>query len=185
MLESMAEWMSFPLYHAYEGQEPPSRAGAEHASIYPYGPFRTGADGGTVMLGMQNEREWRVFCHEILEDEDLVRDERFKDTATRSRNRGALKGIIEAKFQNLEAEVVLGKLQKAGIANAKMNEMREVWAHPQLEARGRWMEVGTPKGRIPALKPAGHGEGWEVRMDPIPAVGEHTEAVFEEFGIER
>ncbi|KAK4494871.1 hypothetical protein PRZ48_014227 [Zasmidium cellare] len=184
MLESMAEWMSFPLYYAYDGQDPPPRAGAEHASIYPYGPFKTGG-GGTVMLGMQNEREWKVFCTEILEDEALIDDERFSDTATRSRNRVELKSIIEEKFKSFEADEMLEKLQRAGIANAKLNEMGDVWGHPQLEARGRWTEVETVKGKIPALKPAGHGVGWEVRMDPIPDIGEHTEAVFKEFGIER
>lgn len=184
MLESLAEWMSFPLYYAYDGAPPLPLAGAEHASIYPYGPFQTG-DGEVVMLGMQNEREWKIFCEEILENGELVRDAKFVDTAERSKNRKELKAIIEAKFEGFGADEALGKLQKAGIANAKMNDMQDVWEHPQLKARERWTEVETPNGVIPALKPAGHGEGWEVRMDPIPAVGEHTEAILKEFEIER
>lgn len=184
MLESMAEWMSFPLYYAYDGASPPPLAGAEHASIYPYGPFATG-DEGTVMLGMQNEREWGIFCVEVLDRGDLVADERFRDTAERSRNRKALKGIIEERFKDFSADDVLERLQKAGIANAKLNDMHDLWDHPQLKARDRWTEVETPNGMIPALKPAGAGEGWEARMDPIPSVGEHSEAILKEFGIER
>ncbi|TKA82477.1 hypothetical protein B0A55_02191 [Friedmanniomyces simplex] len=184
MLESMAEWMTFPLYYAYEGAPPPVQAGAEHASIYPYGPFDTGG-GGTVMLGMQNEREWGIFCRDVLQRPELVEDERFANTSTRSKNRKELRGIIEEVFAAYEADDVLEKLQAAGIANAKVNDMAGLWAHPQLKARDRWTEVDTPNGRVPALKPAGAAEGFAVRMDPIPAVGEHNQAIFAEFAIER
>ena len=184
MLESMAEWMTFPMYYAYDGAPSLPLAGAEHASIYPYGPFDTGG-GGTVMLGMQNEREWGIFCTEILEKPDLVAGPRFESTTTRSKNRKGLKAIIEEIFSKYSADEVLDRLQKAGIANAKLNDMAGLWAHPQLKARDRWTEVDTPNGVIPALKPAGSAEGFEVRMDPIPAVGEHQEAILKEFGIER
>ncbi|KAK4544390.1 hypothetical protein LTR36_004281 [Oleoguttula mirabilis] len=184
MLECMAEWMSFPLYYATDGAPPPTMSGAEHASIYPYGPFDTGG-GGTVMLGMQNEREWGIFCRNVLQKPELVEDERFANTAVRSKNRKELRSIIEDVFGSYEAEEVLGKLQTAGIANAKLNDMAGLWAHPQLKARDRWTEVSTPNGVIPALKPAGAAEGYDVRMDPIPAVGEHNESIFEEFAIER
>jgi crotonobetainyl-CoA:carnitine CoA-transferase CaiB-like acyl-CoA transferase len=184
MLESLAEWMTFPMYYAYNGAPSPPLAGAEHASIYPYGPFDTGGDG-TVMLGMQNEREWGIFCNDILEKPELMEDERFETTSKRSANRKELKAFIEDVFSKYNADDVLDRLQKAGIANAKVNDMAGLWAHPQLKARDRWTEVGTPNGPIPALKPAGAAEGFEVRMDPIPAVGEHQEAILKEFGIER
>ncbi|KAK5129550.1 hypothetical protein LTR08_003172 [Meristemomyces frigidus] len=184
MLESMAEWMSFPLYYASDGAPSPALAGAEHASIYPYGPFHTGG-GGTVMLGMQNEREYGIFCREILQKPELVEDERFASTAVRSRNRRELKVIIEDVFSGFEADEMLEKLQTAGIANAKLNDMAGLWAHPQLKARDRWTEVATPNGNIPALKPAGAADGSVVRMDPIPAVGQHNETIFEEFAIDR
>ena len=182
MLESMAEWMSFPMYYAYEGAPPPALAGAEHAAIYPYGPFDTGGDG-TVMLGMQNEREWGIFCRDILENPELEKDPRFENTALRCENRKGLKAIIEKAFSKYSADEMLDRLQKAGIANSKLNDMAGLWAHPQLKARDRWTEVNTPNGMIPALKPAGAAEGFEVRMDPIPAVGEHQEAIMKEFGI--
>ncbi|KAK4954336.1 hypothetical protein LTR10_007767 [Elasticomyces elasticus] len=184
MLESLAEWMTFPMYYAYDGAPPPAQAGAEHASIYPYGPFDTGG-GGTVMLGMQNEREWGIFCQDVLQKPELIEDERFANTSTRSKNRKELRAIIEEVFAAYEADDVLDKLQTAGIANAKVNDMAGLWAHPQLKARDRWTEVDTPNGKVPALKPAGAAEGFEVRMDPIPAVGEHNDAIFEEFSIAR
>ncbi|KAF7193858.1 Succinate--hydroxymethylglutarate CoA-transferase [Pseudocercospora fuligena] len=183
MLESMAEWMSFPMYYAYDGAEPPKLAGAEHASIYPYGPFE--CKDGVVMLGMQNEREWGIFCEKVFGREELLKDERFRNTSLRSQNRKELKEIIEECFKSSRAEDVLEKLQSNGIANAKMTDMEGLWDHPQLKARGRWMEVETPNGSIPALKPAGAAEGLDVRMDRIPSVGEHSEAIFKEFGIER
>ncbi|KAK4618064.1 Succinate--hydroxymethylglutarate CoA-transferase [Fulvia fulva] len=183
MLESMAEWMTFPLYYAYEGAEPPALAGAEHASIYPYGPFQ--CRDGVVMLGMQNEREWGIFAREVLGKGELVGKERFGSTAERSRNRGELKGIIDGVFSQYSTEEVLERLQRAGIANAQLNDMAKLWDHPQLKARNRWSEVDTPNGKIPALKPAGAAEGMEVRMDAIPSVGEHSEAILKEFGIER
>ena len=184
MLESMAEWMTFPMYYAYDGAPPPVQAGAEHASIYPYGPFDTGG-GGTVMLGMQNEREWGIFCKDVLQKPELTNDERFASTSIRSKNRKELRAIIESVFEAYDADTVLDKLQTAGIANAKVNDMAGLWAHPQLKARDRWTEVDTPNGPIPALKPAGAAEGFTVRMDPIPAVGEHNESIFQEFAIER
>lgn len=184
MLESMAEWMSFPMYYAYDGADPPSLSGAEHASIYPYGPFETGGDG-TVMLGMQNEREWGIFCQEVLGREDLLQDERFGSTAERSKNRKALKAIIEKVFQGADAETWLDRLQAAGIANAKVNDMEGLWKHPQLQSRDRWAEVETSRGKIPALKPAGAAQGLSVRMDPIPDVDQHGEDILKEFGIKR
>lgn len=183
MLESMAEWMSFPMYYASDGALAPAMSGAEHASIYPYGPFNTGG-GGTVMLGMQNEREWSIFCKEVLQKAELLDDERFKTTSQRSKNRKALREIIESGFAAFSADDVLDKLQRAGVANAMVNDMAGLWGHPQLKSRNRWTEVDTPNGKIPALKPAGAPDGAAVRMDAIPSVGQHNEAIFAEFGIE-
>ncbi|KAF2217100.1 hypothetical protein CERZMDRAFT_108933 [Cercospora zeae-maydis SCOH1-5] len=183
MLESLAEWMSFPMYYAFDGAPAPALAGAEHASIYPYGPFQ--ANDGIVVLGMQNEREWGIFCTQVLEKGNLLEDERFVSTSKRSDNRKELKAIIEEVFSNLSADEVLARLQTAGIANARVSDMPGLWNHEQLKARSRWAEVDTPNGKIPALKPAGAAEDTDVRMDPIPSVGEHSEAIFKEFGINR
>lgn len=137
------------------------------------------------MLGMQNEREWGIFCREVLGRGELLEDERFSSTAKRSENRKQLKAIIEDVFGGADAETWLERLQAAGIANAKVNDMEGLWKHPQLQARDRWSEVETSNGNIPALKPAGAAEGLGIRMDPIPAVDQHGDAILKEFGIEK
>lgn len=178
MLEAMAEWMSFPMYYAYDGAPQAPRVGASHATIYPYGPFRT-ADG-EVMLGIQNEREWAAFCTIVLEQPDLAADPRFSSTSRRSENRAALAAIITAAFGDLARAKVLDRLDAAKIANASVNDMAGLWAHPQLAARGRWVDVSSPIGPIPALLPPGRPD---ARMDAIPALGEHTDAILAELGL--
>jgi itaconate CoA-transferase len=183
MLESLAEWTSYPLYYAFEGQPPPPRTGAAHATIYPYGPFPTGADGGSVMLGLQNEREWVNFCEKVLLQPALVEDPRFTGNAKRVAERDSLREIIVQAFSALTAPQVVERLEGAQIANARVNTMHEVWAHPQLKARGRWREIGSPAGPLPAMLPPGT---WDEgpRMDPVPALGEHTDAILRELGLD-
>jgi itaconate CoA-transferase len=183
MLESLGEWMGYPMYYAFEGATPPVRAGASHASIYPYGPFPAG-DGGTVMLGLQNEREWAVFCELVLQDASLAADARFNTNAKRSEHRAELKALIDQVFATLSTAQVIERLDQAQIANARMNDMAGLWAHPQLQARGRWQTVGSPAGGIPALLPPGRNQAFDYRMDPVPAVGEHTEAILKELGLD-
>jgi crotonobetainyl-CoA:carnitine CoA-transferase CaiB-like acyl-CoA transferase len=183
MLESLAEWTSYPLYYAFEGAAPPPRTGASHATIYPYGPFPAG-DGGTVMLGLQNEREWASFCTTVLQQPGLASDPRFSANFKRVAEREALRQIIVDAFAALTAAQVVERLEQAQIANAQVNTMAEVWAHPQLKARGRWTEVGSPQGPLPAMLPPGSwgGEAGGPRMDPVPALGQHTDAILAELG---
>jgi crotonobetainyl-CoA:carnitine CoA-transferase CaiB-like acyl-CoA transferase len=182
MLEALAEWMGFPMYYAFDGAPPPPRAGASHASIYPYGPFAAG-DGGVVMLGIQNEREWQAFCVQVLLDESLTRDARFASNAGRNTHRDALEARILAAFATLSTGQLQDRLDQAGIANARVNDMAGLWAHPQLAARGRWTDIDTPAGRVPALRPPGVNSAYTPRMDRVPAVGEHTAAVLAELGL--
>ncbi|MEY2620603.1 MAG: hypothetical protein RIT26_423 [Pseudomonadota bacterium] len=182
MLESLGEWMSFPMYYAYQGAAPPVRAGASHASIYPYGPFPAG-DGGTVMLGLQNEREWKTFCDRVLLQPTLTTDARFASNSLRHQNRDDLYALIEQAFATLSTGQVVQRLEEAGIANARMNDMAGWWAHPQLKARGRWREVDSPAGPIPALLPPGRNNAFEYRMDAVPRVGEHTLNILRELGL--
>ena len=183
MLEALAEWMGYPLYYAHDGATPPPRSAASHASIYPYGPFAAG-DGGTVMLGLQNEREWKVFCDVVLGDAALANDPRFCTNALRSENRAQLKQLIVGMFARMSTSDVEARLDQAQIANARMNDMAGVWAHPQLKARERWQQVGSPAGDIPALLPPGRNNRYDYRMDAVPAVGEHTEAILRELGLD-
>ncbi|WP_313572451.1 CaiB/BaiF CoA transferase family protein [Comamonas terrigena] len=181
MLEAMGEWMGYPLYYAYDGATPPPRTGASHASIYPYGPFQAG-DGGTVMLGLQNEREWRAFCDAVLLRPEVATDARFNSNANRNTHRAALQELILQEFHALTAAQLVERLETAGIANARVNDMAGLWAHPQLAARQRWRTVDTPAGEVPALLPPGVNSAFDYRMDPIPAVGQHNAAILAELG---
>ena len=181
MLESMLEWMNFPLYYAFDGASAPARAGASHATIYPYGPFPAG-DGKTVMLGLQNEREWVIFCEQVLLMPELATDPLFLSTAARSAARKELYAIIVEAFSTMTAEEVIARLEKAQIANARLNEMRDIWEHAQLKARARWAEVASPVGTLPALLPPGVPNTWTARMDAIPELGQHTQSILSELG---
>lgn len=181
MLESMVEWMSYPLYYAFDGADPPPRAGAAHATIYPYGPFPAG-DGRTVMLGLQNEREWAAFCARVLERPELADDPHFASNARRVAARDELHAIIVAAFAGLTSEELIARLDAAQIANARVNDMHEVWRHPQLDAQQCWISVDTPAGPVPALLPPIRTDNFAPRIDPVPALGEHTDAILAELG---
>ena len=180
MLEAMAEWMGFPLYFAFDGAPPPPRNGAGHATIYPYGPYAT--SDGSVFFGLQNDREWAAFAEIMLRRPDLANDPRFKGNAGRADHRDVLEPIITGVLSSLSSEEAINRLERAGIGTARINDMAALWAHPQLAARGRWREFGSPVGPLPGLKPVS-GAGWEPRLDPVPALGEHTEAILAEFGL--
>ena len=181
MLESLVEWMGYPLYYAFDGAPPPPRTGASHASIYPYGPFKAG-DGGTVMLGLQNEREWQAFCDGVLEQPEVAVDKRFCSNALRNQHRAELEKLILEIFASMTAAQVVERLDAASIANARVNDMADLWAHPQLKARGRWRSVGTPAGAVPALLPPGANSAFDYRMEAVPAVGQHNAAILAELG---
>ncbi len=183
MLEALVEWMGYPLYYAFDGAAPPTRSGAEHATIYPYGPFPAG-DGKTVMLGLQNEREWVMFCDRVLDASSLAGDERFASNSQRHLHRDDLRTIIVEAFSTLTAEEIVARLDTAQIANARMNTMDEVWAHPQLEARGHWRDIESPQGTIRAPLPPGRHDRFEYRMGAIPALGAHSDAILGDLGFD-
>ena len=182
LLETSVEWMGFPMYYGYQDAPPPPRTGAAHATIYPYGPFTAG-DGNQVMLGLQNEREWLAFCEQVLQRPELAERHEFSSNARRVASRSALRTIILDSFATLSVLEVIKRLDEAGIANARINTMADVWAHPQLKARDRWSQVLTPAGWVPALKPPAMLKGMDARMDPVPALGEHTVDILRELGL--
>ena len=182
MLEALGEWMGYPMYYAYEGAAPPPRAGASHATIYPYGPFAVG-DGGTVMLGLQNEREWQHFCQSVLLQPELADDDRFANNSARSANREALEAMIVQAFAACSTAEVQQRLDNAQIANARVNDMQGLWQHPQLAARQHWHEVPSPVGPIRAPLPPGRHSGFDYRMDGIPALGADTDRVLQSLGL--
>jgi itaconate CoA-transferase len=181
MLETMSEWMSFPLYYAFDGAPPPQRSGAAHASIYPYGPFKAG-DGKVVMLGLQNEREWATFCAKVLLQPELAIDSRYASNSKRTAAREQVKALIEHAFAGLTAGQVVARLDSAGIANARVNDMHDLWQHEQLRARQRWVKVDSPAGPLQALLPPGLPSSVRPRMDPVPALGQHTRSILSELG---
>ncbi|MFE1025335.1 CaiB/BaiF CoA transferase family protein [Streptomyces sp. NPDC058818] len=181
MLEATVEWMGFPLYYAFDGAEPPPRAGAAHATIHPYGPFTAG-DGKIVMMAIQNDREWRGFCADFLDRPELAAHPDYATNADRNAHREALGALIAARFAELTSAEAIERLSAVPVANARVNTLAEVWDHPQLAARGRWHQVPTPAGPVPALAPPGP-TGDAPRMDAVPAPGEHTRAVLGELGL--
>jgi itaconate CoA-transferase len=181
MFEALGEWMGFPAYFTAYGGKPPPRSGAHHATIVPYGPFQC-RDGAAVFLSVQNEREFARFCADVLGDAMLASDARFASAPARLANRQALHGEIERRFSRLPVEEVVAGLEAAGIANARLNSMEEFWQHPQLKARNRWTQIGSPAGPIEALKPPFNLSGFEPRMDAVPRLGQHTGQVLGELG---
>jgi itaconate CoA-transferase len=181
MLEALGEWMGFPALFTAYGGTPPPRSGAHHATIVPYGPFRAG-DGQTVFLAVQNEREFAQFCDVVLKSPELKKDARFSSSSARRENRAAMHAEVDRVFSKLEAREIVARLEAADIANARLNEMGEFWRHPQLAARARWAKVGSPAGQLDLLKPPFNLSGFEPRMDPVPALGEHGRAILTELG---
>ena len=183
LLEALGEWMGFPAYFTTYGGSQPPRTGASHAAIAPYGPFEAG-DGKVVFLGLQNEREWVEFCEAVLERPELATDPRFDSNSARVENGEDLDGAIEGPFKDLSSDEVISRLDGARIANARMRTVQEFLDHPQLEARDRWREVGSSAGPLRALVPPVTMQGVEGVMKPIPQVGEHTDAILEELGLD-
>jgi itaconate CoA-transferase len=183
MFDSLAEWMGYPAYYAMYTGTPPERSGASHSTIAPYGPYAAG-DGKVVFIGLQNEREWERFCIEVLERPDLPGDARFASNAGRVAHRADLDALITRAFSGRSAADVIARLERAQIANARMNTVGEFLDHPQLAARDRWREVDSPAGPIRALVPPFGIEGVQPQMGKIPALGEHTNAILRELEID-
>ncbi len=181
LFEALGEWMGYPLYYTRFGGNAPPRTGPDHATIVPYGRFATG-DGRSVMLGLQNEREWAVFCDKVLGQAALAGDLRYDSNSKRNARRAEVVALIEKAFSALTAEQVVARLDAAGIANARINTSEEVWDHPQFKARRRWREMGSPAGPLPVLLPPATHDGFEARIGAVPAVGEHTEGILGELG---
>jgi crotonobetainyl-CoA:carnitine CoA-transferase CaiB-like acyl-CoA transferase len=175
MLEALGEWMQQPELYARYGGSPPPRTGASHASIQPYGPFA--ATDGTVFLGIQNEREWARFCDEVLRRPELAAHADYASNSLRTQNAAALRGVIEEAFAELQVSEVLARLDAAAIANAELRSMSGIASHPQLVARDRWIEIETPAGPVTVQRPPVTSREQGLRVGPVPAIGEHTEAV--------
>ncbi|ETA03362.1 putative acyl-CoA transferase/carnitine dehydratase [Frankia sp. CcI6] len=181
LFEALAEWMGSPAYYTRYGGRQPARVGAQHATIAPYGPFTT-AEDQTVLLAIQNEREWHAFCRIVLDDPTLTEDHRFATNSARVAHRDALNGVIADRFAALDTGTVLALLAKAGIANARLNSVAHFLDHPVLTGRDRWRTVATPGGDIGALLPPATLTDLDPVMNPVPALGEHTDTILRSLG---
>ncbi|PSK65409.1 Acetyl-CoA:oxalate CoA-transferase [Micromonospora sp. MH33] len=181
LFDSLIEWMGYPLYYTRYGGAAPSRTGTSHAAIAPYGTYAC-ADGQKYVLSIQNEREWKAFCDVVLDMPELAEDSRFDTGSRRVSNRVELDTLINQQLSRIDGATFAERLNSARIANARQREVADVIDHPQLTARHRWREIGTPAGPIQATLPAITVEGREPRMEPIPSVGQHTHDLLEELG---
>lgn len=184
MLDALGEWMVQPAYYSVFGERPFVRTGARHASIAPYGPYRAG-DGGTVFLGVQSDREWSLICAELLGRAELAQDPRFVSNTDRVANNAAITPLIEQAFATLTTDAVIDRLDQIGIASAQVRTPSEFFAHPQLEARGRWQDVDSPAGPVRSLVPPVVVEGRQPLMRRVPSLGEHNQSLREEYGAPR
>ena len=181
MLEAMVEWMGFPLLYSFDGASPPKRTGSDHASIYPYGVFETG-DAETLMIGLQNEREWAKFCDIVLENPKLIDVDRFSTNTDRSVNRGELRDLIQSIFTNQSTDELIIKLKTADIAYANVNDMDKVWNHEQLKKLNRLVVTDTPGGEVSTFLPPTNNSEFDPVISPVPALGEHSQKILDELG---
>ncbi|GHE53670.1 dehydratase [Streptomyces capitiformicae] len=183
MLEALAEWMGHPLHHAMHGGTPPVRTGLAHAVIAPYDAYPT-ADGGRVLLSVQNDREWRRLAELVLGRPELADEPAFATNAARVEHRDRTDEAVARALGVLDADEAVARLEAAGIACARLRDVRELAEHPQLAARDRWREVGSPVGPLKALlPPITLPGGDEARMGAVPALGEHTESLLRAVGM--
>jgi crotonobetainyl-CoA:carnitine CoA-transferase CaiB-like acyl-CoA transferase len=181
MFDCLVEWNSHPVYYTQYSGNAPRRSGPDHATIVPYGKFDC-ADGRSVMLGLQNEREWAVFCDRVLGMPELARDSRYDSNTKRTERRAEMMQVFQSVFSRITAAELVARLDAAGIANGRLNTPADVWAHPQLAARDRWREVGHPGGTMQAVLPPAAFDDFEAAMAPVPALAEHTDRILSELG---
>jgi len=181
MFDCLVEWNSHPVYYTHYSGNAPRRSGPDHATIVPYGKFDC-ADGRSVMLGLQNEREWAVFCDKVLDRPELASDDRYDSNTKRTERRTEMMAIFQSVFSQITAAELVARLDAAGIANGRLNTPADVWDHPQLSARERWREVEHPGGTMRAVLPPASFDDFEAAMAPVPTLAEHTDRILSELG---
>ncbi|MET9390372.1 CaiB/BaiF CoA-transferase family protein [Streptomyces sp. NPDC006624] len=181
LFEALAEWMGQPAYYTRHGGTQPPRIGTRHATIAPYGTYPA-SDGKEVLLSIQNEREWAALCTGFLGRPELAAEPRFATASDRVSHREELDAIVAGRCARSGSGEILAELEGLGIACAGVNDVAAFLDHPVLAARGRWTEVGVPGATVEALLPPADLAGLPARMDPVPAVGEHTDAILTELG---
>ena len=180
MLDALGEWMMYPMYRAAYADSPLPRVPTSHPALAPYGAHRT--KDGEVIFGLQNEREWAVFCTKVLRRPEVRTDPRFATVNARRDHRQELTTLIEDVFSGMTTPEVVAVLDAAGIANGRLNQSIDVWNHEQFAARDRWREVNTAGGVVRALLPPFTFTDTEAAMGDVPALGQHTDEVLRQLG---
>ena len=183
LIDTLGEWMSYAAYYTQYGGTQPPRSGASHATIAPYGSYRT--CDGAIIIAVHNKVEWTEFCSRVLQQPALAEDPRFQTNVLRVRHREALTEAIEAALMHLPSAEVLRRLETASIANARVNSIDEYLQHPQLAARDCWREIESPSGPIRALVPPVRLQDVEPAMGAVPALGQHSRAILEQLQFDR
>jgi crotonobetainyl-CoA:carnitine CoA-transferase CaiB-like acyl-CoA transferase len=183
LFDALGEWMSAPAYYTAYGGSAPPRTGGAHATIAPYEVFVT-REGAEIYLGIQNAREWTRFCADVIGQPELADDPRFDTNPARVRHRQALHELVAKVFAGLDVPEAVARLERAGIAFARRNEVSGFLQHEQLSARDRWTDIDSPGGPIRALRPPVSFEGLDPVMGPVPSLGQHTDAVLAQLGFD-
>jgi len=174
---AMADWMNVPFLQHHYGGKTPGRPGLNHPTIAPYGAYEC-SDGKPVLISIQNEREWRSLCGNVLGGVDIATDSRFATNPDRVANRPALDAIIHNVFGSAPREEIIEKLQAAKVAWGRLSSLDDLVDHPQ----NRFIEVRTSAGEVKVLAPPPIAVGETESYGAVPALGEHDEAVRAEFG---
>jgi itaconate CoA-transferase len=181
LFDALSEWMGYPAYYTKYGGAPPARAGVRHATVVPYGSYRCG-DGNSVLFAVQTEAQWRGFCEIVCERPEWLTDPRYVNSPARLTHRAELEAAVEDALSALTRDQTTARLEAADIPYGDLNTIPQFLEHPQLAARDRWRTVQTPGGAMEALLPPITMEGFEGRMEPVPAAGEHTNEILAEIG---
>lgn len=180
MFDATVEWLGHPMYMQMYQDTQIKRMGLSHASIAPYDAYPT--LDGQILIGVQNDRGWRQLVTEVFDRPDLAEHPEYATNVDRVRNRPEVDDIVGRLSAGFKTAELDDKLAAAGVPAAQLNDMSDLLAHPQLEARDRWREVGTEAGPIRGVLPPMNFSDVELRMDPVPALGEQTGVILEELG---
>lgn len=176
LFHALADWMNVPFLQYVYGGKVPERSGLAHPTIAPYGVFSCG-DGREILISIQNDREWRQFCAEVLQDATLARDMRFATNPDRVKNRAALDDVVRAAFAKSDRASIAARLDAAAIANGCVSTMEDLVKHPQ----NRFVVFDTPTGPVRMLAPGADADGRLPLFGRVPALDEHGEALRAEF----
>ena len=176
MFNSLADWMN-PFYLGYVyNNKVPKRNGMTHPIIVPYGAYDC-KDGLTILIAIQNDREWVKLCKIVLGDEAIAFDDRFKTNSDRVANRELTEKMIQDKFIKFEREELISKLEEASVAYGRISDMEQLKKHPQ----NNFLEIETKNGLVKVLGPGAIHDNHIPKVNKMPELDEHGTMIRAEF----